>query len=222
LFGTALIGYWPLWEASGATAYDQSGNGRDGTYTGVDLGQAGIGDLRTSPYFDGANDYVDIYTAGLSGAFNPAAGSLFLWLKLPSGAWSDGLTRYCAYIAKDTNNCINIGKSLANNSLFVNYKRAGTNHAITRNVGAIASFLILGMTWDTVADQLKFYINGVQDGGTLGSLGGAWSTPLASTLTLLGASAKTPAYVFLGNMAHAVLLNRVATPAEAVVASVAL
>ena len=32
-----LIVYWPLWEQYGATAYDLSGYGRNGTYTGVAL-----------------------------------------------------------------------------------------------------------------------------------------------------------------------------------------
>ena len=38
------IAYWPLWEAAGAVAEDISGNGFDGAYTGVTLGQTGIGD----------------------------------------------------------------------------------------------------------------------------------------------------------------------------------
>jgi hypothetical protein len=34
-FGSSLIGYWPQDELSGTVAYDRSGNGRNGAYTGV-------------------------------------------------------------------------------------------------------------------------------------------------------------------------------------------
>ena len=49
---------------------DISGNGFDGAYTGVTLGQDGIGDGNTCPLFDGANDFLDFYSAGFSSAFN--------------------------------------------------------------------------------------------------------------------------------------------------------
>ena len=39
-----LVSYWPLWEVSGSTAVDESGNSRDGTYDDPTLDQVGIGD----------------------------------------------------------------------------------------------------------------------------------------------------------------------------------
>lgn len=55
-----LVGYWPLQEDSGTTAYDFSGNANDGTTNGgVTVNQTGI--LGTSAYsFDGMDDYVDV------------------------------------------------------------------------------------------------------------------------------------------------------------------
>ena len=47
-----LVGYWPLREASGSTAEDESGNGCDGTYNSPTLGQDGIGDGWTVPLFE--------------------------------------------------------------------------------------------------------------------------------------------------------------------------
>ncbi len=35
LFGSDLLGYWPLWETGGSVAKDVSGNGRDLTYNAV-------------------------------------------------------------------------------------------------------------------------------------------------------------------------------------------
>ncbi len=55
----SLVGYWPLSEDSGSTAYDRSGNGNDGTVNGATLNQTGI--LGTSSYsFDGTDDNVII------------------------------------------------------------------------------------------------------------------------------------------------------------------
>jgi len=54
-----LIGYWPLHEDSGSTAYDFSGNNYDGTVSGVTKGTTGL--LGTTCYnFDGSDDYVDL------------------------------------------------------------------------------------------------------------------------------------------------------------------
>jgi glucose/arabinose dehydrogenase/endonuclease YncB( thermonuclease family) len=61
----APLGYWRLGESSGTTAADSTGNGRNGTYVGPVLGQAGLlsGDADTSAGFDGVNDYVQIADA---------------------------------------------------------------------------------------------------------------------------------------------------------------
>lgn len=51
-------GYWPLDDASGTTAVDASGNGRDGTYTGgVTLAQPGL--VGDAVALDGSTGYVD-------------------------------------------------------------------------------------------------------------------------------------------------------------------
>ena len=57
---TGLIGWWPLNEDSGGTAYDLSGNGNHGSLNGgVTQGVAGKSGL-TSYSFDGSDDYADI------------------------------------------------------------------------------------------------------------------------------------------------------------------
>lgn len=53
------IAYWPLWESSGTTAEDVTGNGHDGTYTGTyTLGGASGDDGRS--YVDLAGGYVTV------------------------------------------------------------------------------------------------------------------------------------------------------------------
>src|SRR3989304_2278838 len=74
-----LLAYWMQAEGAGAVALDTSGNSRTGAYTGVDLGQAGIGDGKTCPWFDGASDRVNIYTTSLRDAFNGAEGAVIVW-----------------------------------------------------------------------------------------------------------------------------------------------
>jgi len=57
---TGLIGWWPLNENTGSTAYDLSGNGNHGSLNGgVTQGVAGKGGL-TSYSFDGSDDRVDL------------------------------------------------------------------------------------------------------------------------------------------------------------------
>ena len=86
-----LIAYWPLGETSGSIAADLSGNEQHGTYTGVTLAQPGIGDGRSAPFFDGANDFVNVLSPGLASAFNGAAGTIALWFHVNSPAsWNQG------------------------------------------------------------------------------------------------------------------------------------
>lgn len=68
-----LIGYWPLNETSGSTAYDRSGQDNHGTLNGgVTQGATGI--LGTSAYdFDGTDDLIDIPSRISSQAFTITA-----------------------------------------------------------------------------------------------------------------------------------------------------
>lgn len=77
-----LVGYWPLNELSGTIAYDHSGNGFHGTYYGNPrLGQQGIGDGWTIPWFDGVDDYVNLFSSGLAAAFGKENGTVCIWLQ---------------------------------------------------------------------------------------------------------------------------------------------
>src|SRR3990172_10333685 len=102
-----LLAYWMQAEGSGAVALDTSGNSRTGAYTGVDLGQAGIGDGKTCPWFDGANDYNNVYTTSLRDAFNGSEGTVAIWAKVNSAAvWTDGANRIIFRLRVDGNNYV--------------------------------------------------------------------------------------------------------------------
>jgi hypothetical protein len=87
------VGFWRLGEASGTTAADASGNGRDGTYlpnsggawTGGTQGASGAlaGDADTAATFDGSSGYVK------RSAWSPVAGGSYTyeaWIKTTSVA----------------------------------------------------------------------------------------------------------------------------------------
>lgn len=67
-----LVGYWPLQEDSGGTAYDFSGNSNNGTVNGATQGATGL--LGTSAYsFDGTDDYITMSNP------TPTAFTISIW-----------------------------------------------------------------------------------------------------------------------------------------------
>jgi len=216
LFGASIIACWPLWEPSGSAANDASGNARNGSYTGVTLGQTGIGDGHTCPLFDGAADFVNVYSAGLAGAFSGVAGSLMAWGKVSeAGVWTDGVARYMARFAVDANNYISLEKRTINNSLRALYSAGGTSKGISPTFSGLTWFH-LAITWDKNAGadgQVLVFLNGAQSGATQTALG-VWNGALAATTTVAGALNTTPINVWSGLLAHVLVLNRTATPAE--------
>src|SRR3990170_2401133 len=97
-----LLACWPLDEASGAVAYDSSGNARNGANTGVTPGAAGIGDGATVYSFDGVGDRVNVYSASLAGAFHAEEGTLLAWVKVSAaGIWTDGAYHWCVNLGVD-------------------------------------------------------------------------------------------------------------------------
>jgi hypothetical protein len=199
-----LIGYWPLWEPSGSVADNYQGiAARDGSYTGVTLGQAGIGDGRTCPYFDGANDYVDVYSDSLRDAFSADNGTIMAWAKV-SGAniWTDDQLRWVFFIGADNNNRIQLVKTGADgsNKFAWLYKAGGTKKEVSEAITPTDWFHV-AFTWDTAADEAKAYYNGAQIGDTLTDLG-TWAGNLASGYCFIGSFATPPNYIWSGWIAH--------------------
>lgn len=80
------VGYWPLDELTGTTAYDRSGNARHGTYNGSPaLASRNLLNMRACN-FDGTDDFVSIPSTGLNTGGN-AFSQFFMILvdSLPSG-----------------------------------------------------------------------------------------------------------------------------------------
>jgi len=206
-----LIAYWPLWEASGSVANDISGNARHGSYTGVTLGEAGIGDGRTSPYFDGANDYADMFSASLASARSGAECSVLMWAKVANaGTWTDGESRYTFQWSLDLDNYIRMYKSSANGRISFRYKAGGTSESADANLISNTGWALMGMTVSASGDLAQYFWDGVRIGTSAGL--GAWAGTAATIV--FGASSVAAGSPWHGYLAHCMILNRALTQAE--------
>jgi lysophospholipase L1-like esterase len=211
LFGSSLIGYWPLWEASGATAEDISGSDYDAAYNDISLGQPGIGDGKTAAGFGltGADWQVTLPAALVNAKFSGNAGSLILWVKVDAAAdWTDGAS-HCAFMlsAGDFSSYFRIQKA-ANNA--ITFGAAGIEE--TQTGFASDGWMHLALTWDRNANNARGYYKA------------ALRTTDFLMVNLPDWTGKTLTYAHLGtsvglnrwkgSMAHAILLDRAATPAE--------
>jgi hypothetical protein len=211
-----LIALWRLRESSGSVAADSSGHGYNGAYTGVDLAYyTGIGGDK-APYFDGVNDFVNIYSVGLAAAFDSQEGSAIVWGKVSAaGIWTDGQAHSLFALGVDgTNNFIGLDKSTANNTVRGYYKAGGTSSSASgTGLGGQTGNIILGITWSKSADKVIFYGNGSQIDTTKTGLG-VWAGALDSTLCSIGARNITPAQVWSGMVSLCALWSVALTPAE--------
>lgn len=170
---SSLVALWPLNEASGTTAFDQSGNGRNAAYTNSPtLGQTGIGDGGTAPLFVPANNtFVNTFTASMAAAFNGSQGTFAMWFKVSgAGVWTDAASRYLFIIAADGNNQVRLTKTTTNNQLQWVYDASATLKSANVTYSA-TTWSHFAMTWDKAGDAFKFYLNGAQSGATVNGLG---------------------------------------------------
>jgi hypothetical protein len=200
----APLGYYMIDELSGAVGLDNSGNGYNGSYTGCTLGQAGIGDGKTSGLF-GVSSRLNLATSGIIPVFNPNEFTILKWYKVQSeSVWTDATIRYLARINVDGNNDISIYKSTTANRVSFQYTAGGVGRFC--NVDALTStgYIQLAMTISKSADQMKAYVN---------------ATQVDATKNLLGNYIGTPSSFYFFNNAvgygsHAVVFNRALSLAE--------
>lgn len=210
MFGSSLIGYWPLDELSGTVARDVSGNGRDGAYrdTGVTYAQAGIKGGR-SVLLDGTG-YINAQTAGLAAAFNGLEGTVLVWVKLPD--WSGTGVKTFVRIQVDASNLLIIRKGPTAGTLDYYFTAGGTSHVTAGIAYTNTNFVAYAMTWSKSGNKLSKYAAGSLATAEGGYLGSGWAG--APTLALFGAGATTPSETLVGYEAHAFILNRAATANE--------
>lgn len=182
VLGYNPIAYWPLNETAGATANCLVNAAQDGAYTGATLGQTvtdASGVTFVCPYFDGANDSVDVLTATLAGVFNGSQGTAMLWIRVDSAAvWADGNHRQTLYFRDNAyNNFANVRKTNAANTLLHQYSAGGVGESYSDSAaGPDADWIFLTIVWDKAGDTVTYYRNGaaLATDNTLG----VWAGPI--------------------------------------------
>jgi hypothetical protein len=201
------IAYWPLWETVGGTAVDLVNSpAQDGAYTGVTLGQTvtdanGVSFL--CPLFDGANDFVNIWTPTFRDAFNGSEGTAMIWARVFNiGVWTDGIERKTLRLRVDATNEIHVFHRMAvNNRLQSKYEAAGVIELENSDGHVELNWLPLAITWSAITDEVRHYIAGSQEGLTDVGLG-VWAGLLDNTRTVIGAFNTGPGQVWYGWLAH--------------------
>ena len=142
-------GYWRLGETTGATAYDSSGNGENGTYYGSPtLGETALinRDANASVSFDGTDDYVD---TGILDIGDGSAATILCWVK-PSSTPSSSSARGPLY-----------GDSIA---IIWDHPTAGYRGAAQVQLGASSWY---GASFGTFQSNKTYLLAAVFDGSTL-------------------------------------------------------
>ena len=210
LFGTSLIGYWPLWEQSGLIAYDQSGNSRNGTYAGgVVLANVTTPANKPGATFDGVNEYVDITGAPLIAALNPDEGTFSAWVTEFSDFGAD-TWRYVFDTRADANNYIKLLRS--NNAGEVYIAIDGSSTAKTGYIYGLDTdgWAHLVITWSKSNNRARIYLNEVQFDADVVD----WGVFAGAIMGIHIGAIVTPLSYWKGNICDAFLLNREATAAE--------
>ncbi len=163
VLGYGPIAYWILGEAAGLTAVEQIDTpAQDGTYGGGEtLGQPGIGDGNTAPFFDGTGGgYVNIHTANFVAAFDGDEGSYNIWFKMNSAAqWTDN-NKIIINLFDDNNNFVRLWIRSATGNLAFQRKAGGTNKTHEENLAATTNWVVAGLSWSTIANQQIAYAAG--------------------------------------------------------------
>lgn len=200
----SLLAYWPLSEPSGTVVKDYSGHGYNGTYTGVDLAQPGIGDGKSCPLYDGVNDYSNI--AVIRNVISYTEFTISLWVKVSSaGVWTDGVSRWALGLFVDANNRIDIRRTVVNNTLTIAYTAGAVAKSFSPTTFALTSWLHIAMTVSVNADQFKAYVNNSLQGTATGL--GVWAGVSGATTSAFGAVNITPTNAWSGNVAHVAIWN---------------
>lgn len=209
ILATSPLALWPLDEGSGADILDQSGNSYNGTYTGVTWDGTQHPKGTPVPFWDGANDYGDVYSAGFDSAWNQNEGCVLLWLKAnDAGVWTDATTRYMFVANSGVSDLFWIHKTTTDSQVWFRRVGNGTSQQIVDTSFSGTDWISVLMSWSVANDEFKAYKNGTQLGTTQTGLVAASDTTLITSQTALGAGNTTPANVWHGYLGYATVWDR--------------
>ena len=212
--------YFPMDETAGVTAvnYGTLGTAANGTYTGVTLANAAGPSGETSvPFFDGANDYLDFFSAAFDAAFNGATGTAMVWAQaFNAGVWTDGSIRYVIRMYDDANNAYLMDKGNGANAFFQEGEAGAGLASIGTGGHNPVAWTCYGITWSdgNNDDQFKAFIDGAQTGATSAALNNWSGGGLTNTATVIGALNTGAVFSWHGWMGDAAVFDYVLTPAQ--------
>ena len=177
VLGYGPIAYWPLWDTAGAATCLVNPL-QNGTYNGPILANGSGPDGSPCPWFDGANDFVDVFTATLAGVFTGNLNTVCIWSKVnAAGSWTDGVIRELhRFRFTAAGGYLRAFKTNAANALqWTRFDGVGA-----QNVGtgghADTGWMLIAQTLTVAGNQYKAFKNAVQENGTqvgLGNMGAA-------------------------------------------------
>lgn len=218
VIGYNPIVYFPMNEAALPTAVNRGtlGTAANGTYTGVTLGQTGIGDRETCPYFDGAADYLNGSSAAFIAAFNGNEGAIQSWFRvLNAGAWIDAASRYIFRFETATGDRVYLRKTAVNNQLEVSTREGGVDRTgTTLTLGGSTTWHVAHVLWSKTGGYFRLHLDGaavpVVNTVFANGIGGV----ISATKVNFGAVSILPAQVWNGWLAHVSIWTRPLTTAE--------
>lgn len=208
VLATNPIAYWPLNEGSGSVIQDKSGNGYDGAYTGVTWDGTQFVKGGPVPFWDGANDYGDVYSAGFASAFDLDEGCILIWVKMADASvWTDVTTRTLYLFQRDAGNRVFFNKLNSANEIRLRRTGNGTSQTLDHTINNPDWFSVI-LSWSVMNDALKLYINGVQAETTQMGLLASVGSGLDSSATVLGAASQAPIQIHHGYLGNVAIYNR--------------
>ena len=177
---SALIGYWPMNENDGTTAWDwgKSG-GRNGTSSGAIPADKFLYGLDGGPcyYFDGSNDYLSVFSSALATDFNGAEGTFMFWAY--SANWADSADRGLMYLNDAAYDDVIYLRKYTDNKIYFARTANGTEKSVVSAALTGSGWKhILGVCSET-GDYLRLYVDGVSVGTPASSVGTYVSDPVA-------------------------------------------
>jgi hypothetical protein len=209
LLGVNDIFLLPLWEASGATANDISGNGYNGTVVNPTWGQGGIGDGRTALSLAGTG-VIKSFPAGAANAFNGATGFFTAWIKMTTAVWEDLTNDYLLQITAGADQVWIRKAAAAARRLQAAHIASGVSRSFDINGVALTDWFNFTVTWGP--GGLIGYINGTVMGGPTAAVG-AWAGGVP-TVFVVCASSTGPGNPYNGLIQYASVGTKELTPTE--------
>lgn len=201
-----MVAYWPLILSCGDKACDLYNPQQYGVLTNRSiLGGTFLNNDKVA-YFDGTT-WINFYSAAIAANMNMAEFTISVWTKIESAQWTDGSGRTAVSIGNNaTTDIIRIQKQFTNNNYIINYTAGSVAKSVTFAGGA-TTWQHLAMTVSASSDEMKVYLNGVQQGSTQTSLG-TFSGGIGSTFCVVGNNFTTLAQqAWIGQLAHVTIWN---------------